>query len=147
MTVDMLMEFLINEVVHSLNSGNLINHWNMNCSQFKDPLCYLYLHGTVISSMSFKQEDVGSSLSALFLQKCCHWTQGKSFRESHSGKTPIRLSLCSRYPLTWIQNFKPFICCSPDNQNQQTSWKSFLKFAANLASHQKFIHLNWVSRK
>ena len=35
---------------NSVNSGNLINHWSVNWSQFKNNLCYLCLAGTVIPS-------------------------------------------------------------------------------------------------
>ena len=35
----------------------------MNSSQFKDPLCYLCLHDTVVSSLSLMQEVVGLRLT------------------------------------------------------------------------------------
>ena len=47
--------------VISMNSGNLINHWSMNWAQFKDPLCYLCLTGTVVASWSLKQAATGLS--------------------------------------------------------------------------------------
>ena len=37
--------------VNSANSGNLINHWSMNCSQLQ--LCFA---GAVVASQSLKQE-------------------------------------------------------------------------------------------
>ena len=36
----------------SLNPANLINHGRMNWGQFKDPLCYLWLPGTVVAFLS-----------------------------------------------------------------------------------------------
>ena len=36
----------------SVNSENLVNYWSMNRGQFKDPLCYLCLHGAVVWSLS-----------------------------------------------------------------------------------------------
>ena len=42
--------------VNSVNSKNLINHCSMNEGQFKDPLCYLCLPGTEVSSLSLTQE-------------------------------------------------------------------------------------------
>ena len=50
-----LLDFVLNGVepsMNSANSGNLINHWNMNWIQFKDPVCYMYLAGTVVASRS-----------------------------------------------------------------------------------------------
>ena len=44
-----------------LNSGNLINNWNMNWDQFKDPVSYLCLAGWVVTSYSLTQEIAGSS--------------------------------------------------------------------------------------
>ena len=48
------MEFLLNGTEPSLNpvnsakSENQRNHSNMNCVQFKYPLCYYYLLGAVV---------------------------------------------------------------------------------------------------
>ena len=58
------MEFFPNGAELSLNSvisGNLINHLSMNWAQFKDPLCYLCLSGTVVVSWSLTQEVAGST--------------------------------------------------------------------------------------
>ena len=38
------------------NSGNLINHCSINLTQFKDPLCYLCLAGTVVAPWALTQE-------------------------------------------------------------------------------------------
>ena len=38
----------------------------MNQGQFKDPLCYLCLYGTVVSSLSLMQETVGLSTAIFF---------------------------------------------------------------------------------
>ena len=45
---------------NSTSSWNPINHWNMNWSQFKDPLsyCYLCLGGTMVASWSLTLETV-----------------------------------------------------------------------------------------
>ena len=45
----------------------------MNWGQFKDLICYLCLHGTVVSSLSLIQEVMGSRLSLfakLFYKFC-----------------------------------------------------------------------------
>ena len=41
--------------MNSANSGNLINHWGINWAQFKDPVCYLFLTGTVLASLIHKR--------------------------------------------------------------------------------------------
>ena len=40
-----------------MNSGKLINHSSMNWAQFKDPHCYLCLHGAVVTW--FITQEVG----------------------------------------------------------------------------------------
>ena len=47
--------------MNSTNSGNVINHSSINWAQFKDPLCYLHLAGTVVESWSLTQEVAGSN--------------------------------------------------------------------------------------
>ena len=44
-----------------MNSGNLINHWNINWDQFKDLLCSLLLAGNVVASWSSTWETAGSN--------------------------------------------------------------------------------------
>ena len=56
------MEFFLNGAQPSLNSGNLINHLNMNWNQFKDPVFRLCLAGAVVASWSPTQELAGSTL-------------------------------------------------------------------------------------
>ena len=55
------MEFFLNGAQPSLNSGNLINHLNMNWNQFKDPVFRLCLAGAVVASWSPTQELAGSN--------------------------------------------------------------------------------------
>ena len=88
---------------HSVNSENLVNHWSMNLDQFKDPLCYLCLGGTVPSSLSLTQEVAGSS----------HWIQWKLFR----GKLHCIFS-CEIIQIHhsfewWIRKFTPIDTYSP----------------------------------
>ena len=53
---------------NSLNSANLINHLNMNWSQFKDPVSNICLVGTVVASWSLTQGVTGWQVWALLLQ-------------------------------------------------------------------------------
>ena len=46
---------------NSVNSGNLINHWNMNWGQFKDPVSHMSLDGAVVQPWSITQEMAGSN--------------------------------------------------------------------------------------
>ena len=55
------LEFFLHWPELSLNSGNLINHWNMNWAQFKDSAFHMWLAGTVVASWSLTQEVEGSS--------------------------------------------------------------------------------------
>ena len=48
-------------LLNSVNPGNSEN-LSMNWVQFKDPLCYLCVCGTVVSSLSLTQEIVGSKI-------------------------------------------------------------------------------------
>ena len=66
----------------------------MNWGQFKDPLRYMCLHGTVVSSLSLIQEVVGSRLTFYkhFVNK---FTE---FSESHLGKTPMSLQVLLQIP-------------------------------------------------
>ena len=52
----------------------------MNWAQFKDPLCFLYLCGTVVSFLSLTQEIVGSNTAILLILKFLFVT------ELHLGK-------------------------------------------------------------
>ena len=64
---DHLLEFFLNgaelslNLVISANSGNFINHWNMNWAQFKDPASHICLTGSVVASWSLTQKVAGSS--------------------------------------------------------------------------------------
>ena len=82
------IEFFLNEAelsLNSVNSGNLINHWSMNWSQFKDPVPHMCLAGAVAASWSLTQEVVGSSL--LLTNIFCHWFRWIQWK--HLGKTPL----------------------------------------------------------
>ena len=87
------LEFSLNGAELSLNSGNsenLRNHWSMNWVQYKDLLCYLCLHGLVVSSLSLTQEILGSSPTLPFLYFInffCHWIQRIQWK--HLEKTPL----------------------------------------------------------
>ena len=60
---------------NSVNSGNLINHWCMNRTQFKDPLFYLCPTGTVVAFWSLMQEVERPFLpSATKLRRLCFYT-------------------------------------------------------------------------
>ena len=65
----------------------------MNWGQFKDPLCYLYLHGTVVSSLSLMHEVVGSRLT-FYKNFVNEFTE---FSESHKGN--IRNLCTGRQPI------------------------------------------------
>ena len=81
---------------NSLNSGNLINHWNMNWAQFKDPVTHMCLAGTVVASWSLTQEVAGQQVRAHLLkwQIFCHWIQQIQWK--HLGKTQLNCQTCSR---------------------------------------------------
>ena len=44
-----------------MNSGNLINHWSRNKSQFKDLVSHMCLAGNVMTSWSLTQNVAGSN--------------------------------------------------------------------------------------
>ena len=46
---------------NSMNSGNLLNHWSINWSQFKDPVSHMCLAGAVLASWPLTQEVAGSN--------------------------------------------------------------------------------------
>ena len=54
----MTLEFFPNGVelsLNSANSGNLINHLNMNWAHFKDPISHMCFAGAVVASWSVTQ--------------------------------------------------------------------------------------------
>ena len=71
--------------VNSAKTVNLINHWVLNWSQFKDPVCYLFLSGAVVASWYLTHKVVGSNNS---LTSVIQWIQWK-----HLWKT----QLCHHY--------------------------------------------------
>ena len=64
--VQVQLEFFLNRTglsfnsVISGNSRNLINHWSMNWTQFKDPATHTCLGGAVVASWSLTQEVASS---------------------------------------------------------------------------------------
>ena len=75
--------FVLSGVELSLNSENLINHWNMNWVQFKDPVCHMYLAGTVVACWSLTQEETGLNP---FDNKYIFITEFSEFIENIQGK-------------------------------------------------------------
>ena len=74
--------------VNSANSWNLINHWSMNWSQFKDPISHPFLAAAMITSWSLTQEVAGSNL---FDNKYfSHWI--RRIQRKHLGKTQMILA-------------------------------------------------------
>ena len=74
------MEFCLDAAefsLNSVNSGNVIHHWNMNWGQFKDPLWYQCLPCTVIASLSLTQEVAG--LNTAILLTLHFYRQGNFF--------------------------------------------------------------------
>ena len=55
------MEFFLNGAELSLNSADLINHWNITWAWFEDPVSHMCLAGTMVASWSLNQEMAGSS--------------------------------------------------------------------------------------
>ena len=47
--------------LNSVNSGNLIIHWSMNWSHFKDRVSHMCLAGTVVAFWSLTQEVADSN--------------------------------------------------------------------------------------
>ena len=79
--VCLLLEFFLNGAelsVNSANTGNLINHWSMNWTQFKDPVSSMCLAGTVVGSWSLTQEVAGSNpFNDKYFCYRIHWIQWK----------------------------------------------------------------------
>ena len=73
----------------------------MNWDQFKDPLCYMCLHGAVVSSLSLMQEVVGSALTLItkMFYKCCWF---RRFYTIHFEKTRIRSLLLIGNPPCYL---------------------------------------------
>ena len=57
----------IRNSLNSVNLGKLINHWNMNWTQFKDSVSHMCLAGTVVASWSPTEEVAGWQVWALLL--------------------------------------------------------------------------------
>ena len=57
----------IRNSVNSANSENLINHWSLNCAQFKDPVSQVCHAGTLVASRSLTQKLTGLSPFTAFV--------------------------------------------------------------------------------
>ena len=69
---------------NSVNLGILINHWNMNWSQFKDPVSHMCLAGSILVS------NVGGGRFEPFYcydKYFCHWIRWIQWK--HLGKTQL----------------------------------------------------------
>ena len=65
------MEFFLNRMELSVNSGNLVNHWSMNWGQFKDPLSYMCLSDTEVACCPLTIEVADWNTVALFNKSFC----------------------------------------------------------------------------
>ena len=68
---------------NSVNAGHLINPQRMNWGQFKDPFCYLYHSGAVITFCFLYKRFVGSNSP---FDSNSFVTVFAEFRENISGK-------------------------------------------------------------
>ena len=62
--------------MNSANSGNLINHWSINWSQFKGTVSHICFAGTVVASWSLMQKVTGLNPSTVMTNSV------KTFREN-----------------------------------------------------------------
>ena len=53
--------------MNSPNSGNLINNRSMNLGEYYNPLCYLCLVGSIVTSLSLTRKVAGSNNLFIFL--------------------------------------------------------------------------------
>ena len=99
------------EKLNSTNSGNLINHWRMNWTQFKDTISYMCFAGTMVAPWSLTQQVAGWQVWALSLQ----WqiflllnsaNSVKTFRENSNVIRNQKLTVQARYAL-----LVPVLCC------------------------------------
>ena len=72
----------LNGAEHSVKSGNLRNYWSINWIQFKDPLCYLCLCGTVVSTLTLTQGIVASNRAIFLIFDFLLLNSVKTFREN-----------------------------------------------------------------
>ena len=130
--------------VNSANSGNLINHRSMNCSQFKDPVSDMCLVGTVAACWSLTQQM--ASLSHFTVMMNIFVTEFSEFSEifRKSSIDFVRFAEYSQFtefashlkksPVTFSQNFlliKDFQYISPPH---------------NICSKCLIIHLFYIFR-
>ena len=73
--------------VNLVNSEHLINHWSMNCAQFKDPVSNMCLAGAMIASWSLTQWVAGSIPFAVMTNVFIRY---REFTEFPSRKSWIR---------------------------------------------------------
>ena len=94
--------------VNSSNSGNLINHWNTNWSQFKDPMYHLCLTGAVIASRSVTLETTGlNCFNGKYFLSLTSMNSVKTFKEN-SYNTPHSVESNYQRALEWY-----FFNCPP----------------------------------
>ena len=98
------MEFSLNRNRSSMNSANqnLINHRNMNWSQFKKPVSHMCVDGAVVASWSLTQEVTGSNPFIVITNTFYH--------SLNLGKTRISLSQTISLKRNW-------------NARKQSKWK------------------------
>ena len=84
---------------YSMNLGNLINHSSMNWGQSKDPLCYLCLAGSMVTSWSLSQEVANSNSSFNYKYFFAHSV--KLFRENQFYLVPFFEALTLQRWFDW----------------------------------------------
>ena len=99
---------------NSVNSRNLINHWNMNWVQFKDTTSHMCLSGVVVESWSLTQEELAG------LMQYSHW------------QTPTPTQIPT--PTKWVCN--PFASVSVSvlaslNSSAHYNWTHFLSVSVS----------------
>ena len=75
--------------INSAISGNLINHWNMKCGQFKDPASHLCLTDNVVASWSLAQK--GGRLQPFYCIDQYFESLNSANSMNHLGKTQLIL--------------------------------------------------------
>ena len=73
--------------LNSANSGNQINQWSTNWTEFKDPVPHMCCAGAVVACWSLTQEVAGVRILLLYCHFFCHWIQRIHWK--HLGKNPL----------------------------------------------------------
>ena len=110
--------------MNSATSGNLINHWSMNWGQFKGPVSYMCLVGTVIAPWSPTQEVAGSNLFTIMTNIFIQWIHGKTefftktlckYFWNWTGVVPCApksANPCEFHDIAFAVNLFPLLLCS-----------------------------------